>query len=156
MVISEWTVALRAAKPFDNAVLHSPFTTHYSRLMNLLRRCAECGQPIGRKELFCPRCGAKQPREPKKIREGGRAKMRFPAVRSLDLPVLRSPDLPISRSHEQKIHLLPLSPPFTTSIRKGSVAGRSPRSSMRADSIASAASQARNSSAASSDSGPGP
>jgi uncharacterized Zn finger protein (UPF0148 family) len=33
--------------------------------MNLLRRCHECGQPLGQKDLFCPRCGAKQPREPK-------------------------------------------------------------------------------------------
>jgi uncharacterized Zn finger protein (UPF0148 family) len=34
--------------------------------MNLLRRCFECGQPLGKKDVFCPRCGAKQPREPKK------------------------------------------------------------------------------------------
>ena len=34
--------------------------------MNLLRRCFECGQPLGKKEVFCPRCGAKQPREPKR------------------------------------------------------------------------------------------
>jgi uncharacterized Zn finger protein (UPF0148 family) len=34
--------------------------------MNLLRRCHECGQPLGKKEVFCPRCSAKQPREPKK------------------------------------------------------------------------------------------
>jgi uncharacterized Zn finger protein (UPF0148 family) len=34
--------------------------------MNLLRRCYECGQPMGKKEVFCPRCGAKQPREPKR------------------------------------------------------------------------------------------
>ena len=33
--------------------------------MNLLRRCFECGQPIGKKEVFCTRCGAKQPREPR-------------------------------------------------------------------------------------------
>lgn len=32
---------------------------------NLLRRCHECGQPLGKKDLFCPRCGAKQPRQPK-------------------------------------------------------------------------------------------
>ena len=47
--------------------------------MNLLRRCFECGQPMGKKEVFCPRCGAKQPREPKKTvkagaRQGARAK----------------------------------------------------------------------------------
>ncbi len=33
--------------------------------LNLLRRCFECGQPLGKKDVFCPRCGAKQPREPK-------------------------------------------------------------------------------------------
>jgi rRNA maturation endonuclease Nob1 len=30
-----------------------------------LRRCHDCNQPIGAKDRFCPRCGAKQPREPK-------------------------------------------------------------------------------------------
>ncbi len=48
--------------------------------MNLLRRCYECGQPLGTKEVFCPRCGAKQPREPKKqmdrIKESLRANLR--------------------------------------------------------------------------------
>jgi hypothetical protein len=34
--------------------------------MNLLRRCFECGHPLGKKDLYCPRCGAKQPREPKR------------------------------------------------------------------------------------------
>jgi len=34
--------------------------------ITLLRRCYECGQPLGKKDVFCPRCGAKQPREPKK------------------------------------------------------------------------------------------
>ena len=33
-------------------------------MANLLRRCVDCGQPLGKKDLFCPRCGAKQPREP--------------------------------------------------------------------------------------------
>jgi rRNA maturation endonuclease Nob1 len=33
--------------------------------VNHLRRCIDCGQPIGVKDMFCPRCGAKQPREPK-------------------------------------------------------------------------------------------
>jgi uncharacterized Zn finger protein (UPF0148 family) len=33
----------------------------------LLRRCQECGHPLGRREVFCPRCGAKQPREPKRV-----------------------------------------------------------------------------------------
>jgi rRNA maturation endonuclease Nob1 len=28
-----------------------------------LRRCHECNFPLGSKELFCPRCGAKQRRE---------------------------------------------------------------------------------------------
>ena len=41
----------------------SPFTAAMSTL--LLRRCYECGQPLGRKDVFCPRCGAKQPRDPK-------------------------------------------------------------------------------------------
>jgi rRNA maturation endonuclease Nob1 len=35
-------------------------------MSTLLRRCHDCGQPLGKKELFCPRCGAKQPRGPKK------------------------------------------------------------------------------------------
>ena len=30
-----------------------------------MRRCVDCGHPVGNKALFCPRCGAKQPREPK-------------------------------------------------------------------------------------------
>ncbi|HEY7742082.1 MAG TPA: zinc ribbon domain-containing protein [Burkholderiales bacterium] len=34
--------------------------------MSLLRRCFECGQPLGKKDVFCPRCGAKQPREPRR------------------------------------------------------------------------------------------
>jgi len=38
--------------------------------MNLLRRCFECGQPLGKKDVFCPRCGARQPREPKKQMDG--------------------------------------------------------------------------------------
>jgi len=29
----------------------------------LLRRCHECNLPLGNKDLFCPRCGAKQRRE---------------------------------------------------------------------------------------------
>jgi len=32
---------------------------------NLMRRCHECGQWLGKKDLFCPRCGAKQPRQSK-------------------------------------------------------------------------------------------
>jgi uncharacterized Zn finger protein (UPF0148 family) len=31
-------------------------------MSNLLRRCHECGQPLGKKEIFCPRCGTKQRR----------------------------------------------------------------------------------------------
>jgi uncharacterized Zn finger protein (UPF0148 family) len=38
--------------------------------MNWLRRCFECGQPLGKKDLYCPRCGAKQPREPKRGMRG--------------------------------------------------------------------------------------
>jgi uncharacterized Zn finger protein (UPF0148 family) len=34
--------------------------------VNLLRRCFECGHPLGKKDVFCPRCGARQPREPKR------------------------------------------------------------------------------------------
>ena len=43
--------------------------------MNLLRRCFECGQPLGKKDVFCPRCGARQPREP---RHDVSRKLRFP------------------------------------------------------------------------------
>ncbi len=32
-------------------------------MSNLLRRCHECNQPLGKKDIFCPRCGAKQPRK---------------------------------------------------------------------------------------------
>jgi len=32
-------------------------------MSNLLRRCHECGQPLGKKDVFCPNCGAKQPRQ---------------------------------------------------------------------------------------------
>ena len=28
-----------------------------------MRRCHECGFPLGSKDVFCPRCGAKQRRE---------------------------------------------------------------------------------------------
>jgi rRNA maturation endonuclease Nob1 len=31
-------------------------------MSNLLRRCHECAHPLGKKEIFCPRCGAKQRR----------------------------------------------------------------------------------------------
>jgi uncharacterized Zn finger protein (UPF0148 family) len=42
--------------------------------MNLLRRCFECGQPLGKKDVFCPRCGARQPREPRRsVRRARRA-----------------------------------------------------------------------------------
>lgn len=34
--------------------------------MNLLRRYFECGPPLGKKDVYCPRCGVKQPREPKR------------------------------------------------------------------------------------------
>jgi uncharacterized Zn finger protein (UPF0148 family) len=30
---------------------------------NLLRHCYECNFPLGNRELFCPRCGARQRRE---------------------------------------------------------------------------------------------
>jgi len=32
-----------------------------------LRRCQDCGQPVGARDKFCARCGAKLPREPKAI-----------------------------------------------------------------------------------------
>jgi len=50
--------------------------------MNLLRRCHECGQPLGTKDIFCPRCGAKQPREPNRS---------FARATSARLPVLAYP-----------------------------------------------------------------
>jgi uncharacterized Zn finger protein (UPF0148 family) len=31
--------------------------------VNLLRRCHECNFPLSQREVFCPRCGAKQKRE---------------------------------------------------------------------------------------------
>lgn len=31
--------------------------------LNLLRRCHECNFPLGRRDMICPRCGAKQRRE---------------------------------------------------------------------------------------------
>ena len=40
-------------------------------MITLLRRCHDCGQPLGRKEVFCPRCGAKQPRERKQAAQEG-------------------------------------------------------------------------------------
>jgi len=36
-------------------------TTAFGRA--LLRRCHDCGRPIGARDAFCPFCGAKQPRE---------------------------------------------------------------------------------------------
>ena len=30
-----------------------------------MRRCLDCALPLGKKDMFCPRCGSKQPREPK-------------------------------------------------------------------------------------------
>jgi len=42
--------------------------------MTYLRRCHECSQPLGKKDLFCPRCGAKQPREPKNAGRAGARK----------------------------------------------------------------------------------
>jgi tripartite-type tricarboxylate transporter receptor subunit TctC len=33
--------------------------------LNLLRRCADCGRPLGKREKFCGRCGTRQPREPR-------------------------------------------------------------------------------------------
>lgn len=47
-------------------------------MANLLRRCYECGQPLGKKDIFCPRCGAKQPRE--KVAILRRAERRVPPI----------------------------------------------------------------------------
>src|SRR5436853_6417616 len=33
--------------------------------INLLRRCSDCNCPLGNRDRFCPRCGTRQPREPK-------------------------------------------------------------------------------------------
>ncbi|MGV3627237.1 MAG: zinc-ribbon domain-containing protein [Betaproteobacteria bacterium] len=30
-----------------------------------MRRCQDCGAPVGAKDKFCARCGAKLPREPR-------------------------------------------------------------------------------------------
>jgi hypothetical protein len=35
-----------------------------AHMVNYLRRCIECNLPLGKKDRFCPRCGARQPREP--------------------------------------------------------------------------------------------
>jgi tripartite-type tricarboxylate transporter receptor subunit TctC len=36
-------------------------------MIHLLRRCADCNQPIGNRERFCARCGARQPRDPVRL-----------------------------------------------------------------------------------------
>ncbi|UCF75187.1 MAG: hypothetical protein JSU71_13240 [Betaproteobacteria bacterium] len=38
-------------------------TSNHHPLMNSMRRCHECGQPLGPREMVCPRCGARQRRE---------------------------------------------------------------------------------------------
>ena len=35
-----------------------------------LRRCHECNFPLGNRDLFCPRCGAKQRRDKLALRRG--------------------------------------------------------------------------------------
>jgi hypothetical protein len=40
---------------------------HANAMANLLRRCIECNLPLGKRDRFCPRCGARQPREPKGV-----------------------------------------------------------------------------------------
>ena len=30
-----------------------------------MRRCQDCGAPVGSKDKFCAKCGAKLPREPR-------------------------------------------------------------------------------------------
>jgi len=32
-----------------------------------LRRCHDCGAPLAKKAIFCPRCGARQP--PDRVRD---------------------------------------------------------------------------------------
>lgn len=39
------------------------FTVMFCGMANWLRRCHECNFPLGKKEAFCPRCGAKQRRD---------------------------------------------------------------------------------------------
>jgi hypothetical protein len=56
-----------------------PFTA------NLLRRCHECNFPLGSKDLFCPRCGAKQRRE------------------KLDTSPIPTPTLPLKRRELYKL-----------------------------------------------------
>jgi len=34
-------------------------------MSNLLKRCSDCNQPLGNRDKFCTRCGARQSREPK-------------------------------------------------------------------------------------------
>jgi predicted amidophosphoribosyltransferase len=52
---------------------------------NRLRRCHECNFPLGNRDLFCPRCGAKQRRE--KLANGlHAAPMRRKALRFSALP----------------------------------------------------------------------
>ena len=34
-------------------------------MSHLLRRCADCNQPIGNRDRFCARCGTRQPRDPR-------------------------------------------------------------------------------------------
>jgi DNA-directed RNA polymerase subunit RPC12/RpoP len=55
----------RTSPPYQSRFIRHAASVTYFQSLNLLRRCFECGQPVGRKEIFCPRCGAKQPREPK-------------------------------------------------------------------------------------------
>jgi rRNA maturation endonuclease Nob1 len=39
------------------------FTVTFCGMANWLRRCHECNFPLGKKDVFCPRCGAKQRRD---------------------------------------------------------------------------------------------
>ncbi len=38
-------------------------TVMFYSMANWLRRCHECNYPLGSKDVFCPRCGAKQRRD---------------------------------------------------------------------------------------------
>lgn len=39
------------------------FTVTFCGMANWLRRCHECNYPLDTKDLFCPRCGARQRRD---------------------------------------------------------------------------------------------
>jgi rRNA maturation endonuclease Nob1 len=60
IIASAGSLAVKATQ-LSFAAYASRLTAHAA----YLRRCVDCGMPLGKKQMFCPRCGAKQPREPK-------------------------------------------------------------------------------------------